>query len=55
MNEDKLRQAMHETQAQAEEAAVKLGGLLRKGVQKIREAADAASDAIRDDIKNRPE
>lgn len=55
MNEEKLRQAMHETQAQAEEAAVKLGGLLRKGVQKIKQAAEAASDAIREDIHNRPE
>jgi len=55
MNDEKLRQAMEETQHQAEEAAARLGGLLRKGAQKLKEAAGAASDAIREDIKNRPE
>ena len=55
MNEDKIAEALKQTQAQAEEAATQLGGLLRKGAEKLKEAAQAASDAIRNDINSRPE
>lgn len=55
MNEEKLQQALKETQIQAEEAASKLGALLRKGAEKLRDAADAASEVIREDLRNRPE
>ena len=54
-NDEKLAQAIKQTQLQAEEAASKLGGLLRKGAEKLRDAAEAASEAIREDLKNRPE
>jgi hypothetical protein len=55
MNDDKLQQALKQTQAQAEEAASQLGGLLRKGAEKLKQAADAATEAIRNDIDNHPE
>ena len=52
-NDEKLQQAIKKTQEQAEEAAQHFGGLLRKGAEKLKEAADAASDAIRKDIDSR--
>jgi hypothetical protein len=54
-NNEKLQQALKQTQAQAEEAAQQLGGLLRKGAEKLKEAAEAASQAIRDDIDRHPD
>lgn len=52
---EKLQQALKQTQAQAEEAAQQLGGLLRKGADKLKEAAEKAGEAIRNDINNHPE
>jgi uncharacterized protein (DUF3084 family) len=49
----RMQQALQQTQEQTQEAAVQLGGLLRIGAQKLKEAADAASQAIRDDINSR--
>ena len=54
-NNEKLQQAIKQTQAQAEEAAQQLGGLLRKGAEKLKEAAEKATEAIRNDINNHPE
>lgn len=50
----RLDEALKSTQAQTEEAAAQLGGLLRVGVKKLREAADKAKDAIQRDIDSRP-
>lgn len=50
----RIDEALKQTQAQTEEAAAELGGLLRAGVQKLREAADKAKDAIQRDINSRP-
>lgn len=50
----RLDEALKNTQAQTEEAAAQLGGLLRVGVKKLREAADKAKDAIQRDIDSRP-
>jgi len=50
----RLDEALKNTQAQTEEAAAQLGGLLRVGVRKLREAADKAKDAIQRDIDSRP-
>jgi hypothetical protein len=49
----RLDEAVKNTQAQTEEAAAQLGGLLRVGVRKLREAADKAKDAIQRDIDSR--
>ena len=49
----RLDQAVKQTQVQAEEAAVQLGGLLRVGAKKLKEAADKARDAIQRDIDSR--
>lgn len=46
--------ALRETQDQTKDAAEHLGGLLRSGAKKLKEAADTASQAIRDDINRRP-
>lgn len=61
MNEDlkqqakaRIDEALKQTQAQTEEVATELGGLLRAGVQKLREAAGKAKDAIQRDINSRP-
>ncbi len=61
MNEDlkqqakaRIEDAMRQTQAQTEEAATQLGGLLRMGAQKLREAAGKAKEAIQRDIDSRP-
>ncbi len=43
----RIQKALKETQAQTQEAAVQLGGFLRAGAQKLR-------DAIRQDIDSRP-
>lgn len=55
---DKAKQRMQDalkiTQEQTEDAAGQLGGLLRKGASHLKKAADAAADAIRDDINKRP-
>lgn len=55
LNEAKqrLNDAVRETQRQSQEAAVQIGGLLRFGAKKLREAADAAGKAIADDINKR--
>jgi hypothetical protein len=50
----RIDQALKQTQVQTEEAAAQLGGLLRVGVRKLREAADKAKDAIQRDIDSRP-
>jgi hypothetical protein len=50
----RMQDALKQTQEQTQEAAVQLGGLLRIGAKKLKDAADAASQAIRDDINNRP-
>jgi hypothetical protein len=50
----RMEEALKQTQAQTEDAATKLGPLLRKGAEKLKEAADAAGRAIRDDINRRP-
>lgn len=55
MNEDKFQEAMKQTQAQAEEAVSQLGGLLRKGAEKLKEYADKTADAIREDIDRHPD
>ena len=49
-----VKDALNKTQAQTEEALGHLGGFLRAGAQKAKEAADAAAQAIRDDINKRP-
>jgi hypothetical protein len=61
MNDELKRQAkaridaaLKQTQSQTEEVAADLGGLFRVGVQKLREAADKAKDAIQRDINSRP-
>ena len=61
MNDDKveeaktrLNDALKETQAQSAEAAKQMGVLFNFGAKKLREAADKAAQAIRDDINKRP-
>jgi hypothetical protein len=49
----RMQEAVRQTQEQTEEAAVQLGGLLRKGVAHLKKATDAAAEAIRNDINNR--
>jgi|GEM_PF-2005290 len=49
------REAFKVTQAQTEEAARQLGSFLKIGARRLKKAADAAADAIRDDINKRPE
>lgn len=49
----RMNEALKATQAQSEIAAGQIGGLLRIGAKKLKEAADAASQAIRDDINKR--
>jgi len=51
---ERVQDALKQTQEQTQEAATQLGGLLRMGASKLKEVADAASQAIRDDINNRP-
>jgi hypothetical protein len=51
----RMQDALHKTQEQTEDAAVQLGGFLRYGAKKLKQAADAASQAIRDDINSRPD
>jgi hypothetical protein len=48
-----FERAMKITQDQSEEAAKHLGGFLRFGAGKLREAADKAKKAIQDDINSR--
>ncbi|MHB8145284.1 MAG: hypothetical protein ACYDEW_06570 [Vulcanimicrobiaceae bacterium] len=48
------REALLETQAQTQEALSQIGGLLKVGARKARAAAEAAAQAIRDDIGKRP-
>ena len=58
-NDEKLAQAIKHTQEQAEGAAQQLTGFLLKGAEKLKAAAqaaaDAASEAIRNDINNHPQ
>lgn len=49
----RVKEALKETQVQAEEAAVQLGGLLRIGANKLRQAAGMAREAIQRDIDSR--
>jgi hypothetical protein len=51
----RMQDAAKLTQEQTQEAATQLGGLLRIGAKKLKEAADAASQAIRHDINSRPD
>ena len=51
---ERVQDALNKTQEQTQEAATQIGGLLRFGAKKLKEAADAASQAIRDDINSRP-
>ncbi len=54
----RIKDAVKQTQAQTEEAAAQtaaqVGGLLRIGAQKLREAAEKAKEAIQRDIDSRP-
>jgi hypothetical protein len=50
----KVKEALDQTKPQLEEAADQLTKLFKKGADKAKEAADAASRAIRDDINKRP-
>ncbi len=50
----KMQEALDQTKEQTEEAAGQLRDLFRKGAAKAKEAADAATRAIRDDINKRP-
>jgi hypothetical protein len=50
----RVQDALKQTQSQTEEAATQIGGLLRIGAQKLKKAAEDASQAIRDDINRRP-
>ena len=54
MNDEKIQRALEETQAQAEQVFNRAGDLLRKGAGKLKEAAEAASEAIRKDLEDRP-
>jgi hypothetical protein len=49
----RMQQALRQTQEQTEDAALQLGGLLRKGAEHLKKAGDAAAQAIRDDLNNR--
>lgn len=49
----RMQEALRQTQEQTEEAAVQLGGLLRKGAEQLKKATDAAAQAIRNDINHR--
>ncbi|HZZ65422.1 MAG TPA: hypothetical protein VFE17_07990 [Candidatus Baltobacteraceae bacterium] len=51
---ERVQNALRETQDQTKDAAEQLGGLLRFGAEKLKKAADNASQAIRDDINRRP-
>jgi hypothetical protein len=50
----RMQDALKQTQAQTQEAATQLGGLLRIGAKQLKKAAEAASQAIRDDLNSRP-
>jgi uncharacterized protein (DUF3084 family) len=50
----RMQDALKQTQEQTQEAATQLGGLLRFGAKKLKEAADAAQQAIQDDLNSRP-
>jgi ElaB/YqjD/DUF883 family membrane-anchored ribosome-binding protein len=50
----RMKEALDQTKPQLEEAANQLTKLFKKGAAKAKEAADAASQAIRDDINKRP-
>jgi hypothetical protein len=50
----RVQDALRQTQAQTEDAAQQLGGLLRIGFEKLKQASDKAADAIRRDISSRP-
>lgn len=50
----RVHEAFSQTQAQTEEAAAKLVNLFQRGAKTFKKAADAAADAIRDDIQKRP-
>jgi hypothetical protein len=49
-----MQDALDQTKPQLEEAANQLTSLFKKGAAKAKEAADAASRAVRDDINKRP-
>jgi hypothetical protein len=54
----RIKEALKQTQTQTEEAAAQtvaqVGGLLRIGAKKLREAADKAREVIQRDIDSRP-
>ncbi|HLI94581.1 MAG TPA: hypothetical protein VKT72_00685 [Candidatus Baltobacteraceae bacterium] len=55
---ERIKAALKQTQTQTEDAASKtaaqVGGLLRVGARKLREAAEKAKEAIQRDIDSRP-
>ncbi len=50
----RVQEALKQTQDQGEEAASQLGSILRVGAAQLKKAADAASQAVRDDLNSRP-
>lgn len=53
MDDERMREAVDRTREQIEQAAGMAASLLRKGADKLKDAADAASAAIRDDLNKR--
>ncbi len=49
----RMEDALKATQAQTQDAAAQLGGLLRFGARKLKQVADTAADAIGEDLRNR--
>jgi hypothetical protein len=49
-----VKEALRQTQIQTEDAAAKAAPLLRLGAEKLKQAADALGQAIRNDINRRP-
>jgi len=50
---ERSKEAFKATQQQTEEAARQLGSFLKFGAKTLKKAADAAADAIRDDLNKR--
>lgn len=50
----RMQEALDQTKPQLEEAANQLTSLFKKGAATAKKAADAASQAVRDDINKRP-
>lgn len=54
VTQEQTAEALKVTAQQTEEAARQLGSFLKFGAAKLKKAADAAADAIREDINKRP-